>query len=85
MYVTVLSCTTGLLLVLTLYVGVAADCFAISDFLRNGLNLYSESVLKLVLYNIQLLFALSTKECLACLSISFDYEGRIFFSQSCKT
>ena len=49
MYISVLSCTAGLFLVLTLYVGVALDRLSVSDLLRNNVYAYAISVFQLSL------------------------------------
>ena len=85
MNVTILSCTAGLLLMLTLNIGVALDGLSVSDLLRYYIYGYSVSVLQLSLDDSELDVSLSAEKSLMCLSISLEYECRILFHESCKT
>ena len=82
MNITVLSCTAGLLLVLTLNVGVTLDGLSVSDLLRNYIYAYSVSVFELSLDDTELDVSLSSEESLVSLSISLEYECRILLPVS---
>ena len=75
--VTVLTCTAGLLLVLTLNIGVALNRLSVSDLLRYYVNRNAISVLELSLDDTELDVALAAEECLMCLCVSLEYECRI--------
>ena len=82
MNITVLACSAGLLLMLTLNIGVTLDGLSVCDLLRYYVNGNAISVLELSLDDTELDVALSAEECLMCLCISLEYECRIFFHES---
>ena len=84
-YITVLSCTAGLLFVLALYVGVTLDGLSVCDLLRNYVYAYAVSVLELGLDDTQLDVSLTSEQSLVCLCVPLEYECRILFHESGET
>ena len=84
MYVTVLTGTAGLLLMLTLYIGGTLDGFSVRDLLRYHIDADTVFGFQFAERDVQLAFALTADQRLPCFFVSDQRQRRILFDQSRK-